>query len=84
MFVKLGVVPLWFTARFAPLTSIVPLLRCAALAGSIVIGWRTVSVPWLSSWARSVRDPPVPTAEVMVPPAALVSVTPAGIASMAL
>ncbi len=84
VFVKLGVVPLWLRARFAPLTSIVPLLTCAALAGSMVSGCSTVRVPWLSSWARRVRFPPVATTDVMVPPAALVSVMPVGIPRNAL
>ncbi len=83
VFVKLGVVPLWLRARFAPLTSIVPLLRCAALEPLMVSGCWTETVPWLSSVACSVRGPPAPGRETIVAPAELVSVAPTGMDTVA-
>jgi hypothetical protein len=72
--VKLGAVLDWDSVRSPPVTSMVPLLAWCADAALIVSPAFRVSVPWLSSWALSVRAPPVPTWAVMVAPGALVSV----------
>ena len=74
MFVKLGVVPVCVSVQSAPVTLMVPLFVCAPLARVSVRGWLKVIVPWLSSCALIVRDPPAPTLERIVPPTAFVSV----------
>ena len=62
------------TVRLPPATLIVPLLVCAADALPMVTTRLTVSVPWLSIWALSVRGPPPPARTSMLPPTALTRV----------
>jgi hypothetical protein len=70
--VKVGVVPGWLTVRLPPTRLMVPLLRWAAELLARVKLWLTVSVPWLSSWALRLRDPPpLPGTMLMTPSAAL-------------
>ncbi len=71
---KLGLVPVCVTVRFPPTTSISPEFTCAASARLSVSAVFSVSVPWFSSCADSVRAPPAPASIASVASAAFTSV----------